>query len=129
MDIILKNIPPGTTYEHIRDFIEPAIKGSLLRKSGRIENISILVQKACKKYDLKYYGLVTIIPDAMAEQAIRKLNRKKINGRNINVVEYRIRRWHNDRRGRNYDKLSDTRFGDRRRNQLGEVEDSEHNFR
>lgn len=128
MNIILKNIPPGTKPNHIKDFIEPAIKGNLLRKSGRIENISILVQKASKKYELKYYGLVTIMPDAMAEQAIRKLNRKKINGKNINVVEYQIRRWHNDRRGRNHDKLSDTRFGDRRRHQLGELEESEHDF-
>lgn len=128
MNIILKNIPPNTKPKHIQGFIEPAIKGGLLRKGGRIESISILVQKGNRKHDLKYYGLVTIMPDAIAEQAIRKLNRKKINGKNINVFEYQIRRWHNDRRDRNHDKLSNNRFGDRRRHRLEEVDEHEDNF-
>jgi hypothetical protein len=126
MDIILKNIPANTRPQHIKDFIEPAIKGGLLRKGGHIEKISIQVQKGNNTHEHKYHGLVTIMPDAIAEQAIKKLNRKQINGKNINVHEYQIRRWHNDQRTSRdqIDKLGNKRLGDRRRHQLEEAENN-----
>lgn len=121
MIIILKNIPATTTNNDIEDFIKPAIKGGLLIKSGRIERISILVQKDGKTDKSECHGLVTITPDFVAIKAIKKLNRKRINGRNILVLEYRIRSWHNDPR-LNRDQLVEAtdnrRKGDRRRRYL-----------
>lgn len=98
MIIILKNIPADTGNKKIEDFIRPVIKGSLLSKSGRIESISNLVQKNIKTNKIEHHGLVRITPDSVAERAIKKLNRKRVNGRYINVHEYQIRLWQNDHR-------------------------------
>lgn len=121
MIIILKNIPATTTNNDIENFIKPTIKGGLLSRSGRIERISILTQKDGKTDKVECHGLVTISPDSAAIKAIKKLNRKRINGRNILVVEYRIRHWHNDPR-LNRDHLVEApdnrRKGDRRRRHL-----------
>jgi hypothetical protein len=124
--IILINIPADTQPKQIMDFIEPAIRGSLLKKGGRIENISILVQRGNHKYDYKYYGLVTIMPDAIAEQATKKLNRKRINGKNINVLEYKVRRSFNDRRfNRDHDGVGNRRLGSRRWQILEDIKEAE----
>lgn len=122
MIIILKNIPANTRNQDIEDFIRPALKGGLFSKSGQIESISILAQKDPKMHHIEYHGLVRIMPDAIAKRAIKKLNRKRINGKHVAVHEYQIRRWQNDPRIRNQnEELSNKRQSDRRRRHL-EVE-------
>lgn len=98
MIIILMYISASTSNQDIEDFISPAIKGGLLRKSGNIEKISILGLKNIQTNKIEYHGLVTIIPDAIANRAIIKLTKKQLNGRRVVVREYHIRRWQNDPR-------------------------------
>lgn len=118
--IILKNIPGHTEKQQIEDFISPAIKGGLLRKSGSIDKIAIQLQKDSVKHTVEYHALVTITPDSAAIKAIKKLNKKRINGRHILVAEYHIRTWHNDpriNREPNHE-VVEQRKGDRRRRNL-----------
>lgn len=92
MIIILVNLPDNTNKKEIEDFIRPAIKG------GHIGSIAIIVQKKPKTHEIKYHGLVRITPDSVAKRAVESLNKEQINGRHIDVHEYRARYWHNDPR-------------------------------
>ena len=120
MIIILKNIPGHTENHQVEDFVSPAIKGGLLRKSGAIDKIEIHVQKDTVRHTVEYHALVTITPDSVAIKAIEKLNKKRINGRHILVTEYHIRTWHNDPRINRepHEQAVDQRKGDRRRRNL-----------
>lgn len=125
MIIILKNIPANTEDEQIEDFIQPALNGGFLSKNGYIEDILILALNDRKTHRVEYYGLVRITPDSVAKRVIKKLNRKKISGKHINVSDYRIRHWQNDPRinRAKIDKLLDKRRGERRRGPWGDKED------
>jgi len=117
MIIILLNISASTGNQDIEDFIRPAIKGGLLRKSGYIEKISILALKDTLTDKIEHHGLVTIMPDSAAARAIKKLNKQRINGRRVLVREFRIRLWHNDPRISRRDQIQEfrnKRKGDRR---------------
>lgn len=117
MIVILRNISASTREQDIEDFIEPAIKGGLIRKSGHIEKISILVLKDTRTEKMEFHGLVTIVPDSAANRAIKKLNKKQLNGRRVLVREYQIRRWQNDSRVNRRDHIQeykDKRLSDRR---------------
>jgi len=123
MIIILKHIPANTLRKDIEDFVKPALKGGLLRKSGRIERISMLVQKVPGMSGFEHHALVEITPESIARKAIHKLNGKRLKNKNINVNEYQTRLWHNDPRI-NREPIEETlnkRKGDRRRRNL-EVE-------
>lgn len=98
MIIILLYIPANTRNQDIAGFIEPAIKGGLLRKSGEMEKISILALKNIITDKMEYHGLVTITPDAVANRVIKKLTKKHLNGRRVVLREFHIRNWHNDPR-------------------------------
>lgn len=121
MIVFLRNIPSTTRYDDIFRFVEPGLKGGLLRKSGRIERVQMLVIKDPKKESLEFHGLVRVEPDNVAMKMIAKLHRKPFLGRPIEVREYHHRSWHNDRRvyklPQNYVLLCE-RKGDRRRANL-----------
>ncbi len=117
MIIILMYIPANTGNQAIKDFIEPAIKGGLLRKSGEIEKISILALKNIITDKMEYHGLVTIMPDAVANRVIKKLSKKHLNGRRVVLREFQIRSWHNDPRISRKDltqRIRNKRHSDRR---------------
>ena len=115
MIIILKKIPFNTTEIQIENFLETAVKGGLLSKSGYIDNISFLAKKQIETDKIEYHGLVTILPDSIAKRAIKKLNGKMLNGKYIVIAEYKNRSWHNDQRVNPIIKIeSDRRKGDRR---------------
>ena len=120
MIVFLRRIPANTSTHEITSFIQPAIKGGLLARSGRIDNIKIVRIKDAERNTLEYHGLVRIEPDAAAARAIKTLNRKAINGKNIAVREYHTRNWHNDPRLKNQGnlKFADRRKGERRRRKL-----------
>lgn len=123
MIIILKHISASTTRKDIENFVKPAIKGRLLRKSGDIERVSMLVQKVPDMLSYEHHALITITPDSVAEKAIKKLNHTRLKNKVICVDEYQTRLWQNDRRTNRepVDKLVNRRKGDRRRRNL-EVE-------
>jgi hypothetical protein len=90
--IILINLPENTNKKDIEDFVRPAIE------DGHMGGIAIMVQRHPKTLEIKYHGLVRLTPDSVAKRAIKDLNDKQINGRHIDVHEYRTRYWYNDPR-------------------------------
>jgi hypothetical protein len=121
MIVFLRRIPANTRKQDIIDFIAPVLKGGLLQKPGRIEDIRTLVFKDNQTKTTEYHGLVTIDSDVAAKRVIKKLNRKAFKGKHIAVREYFYRSWHNDPRV-NMDEmnegLTNKRQGDRRRSKL-----------
>lgn len=114
MIIILANIPDDTGNQEIEDFIRLAVKDAF------IENISIMAQKNTRTHDLQFHGLVTITPDSVAKEVIKKLNGNKINGRHVDIHEYQARYWENDPRisEDQFKELNINRQGDRRSRHL-----------
>ena len=121
MIIILRRISENTEKHEIIDFLTPVLKGGLLKRSGHIESIKILILKDTLKNTIEYHGLVTIDSDAAANRAIKKLNRKSFKNRNITIREYFHRSWHNDPRVNMHEwneELDDKRKNNRRRARL-----------
>lgn len=125
MMIILKKISVKTKKQDIKDFVIPAIKGNWLSKSGQIKNVLILTQRNVRTRVIQYHVLVELIPDSIAERAIKRLNMTTLVGKYVAVSEYKVRNWHNDPRmnhsyASTYKRLKDKRIADRR-NQYEEV--------
>ena len=121
MIVFLRRIPADTNKVEIASFMEPALKGGLFGKQGHISDIKILALKDKQKNKIEYHGLVRVDPESAAERAIKRLNLKSINGKNIIVREYFMRNWHNDprlRRNHSDIKFPDRRKSDRRRHHL-----------
>ncbi len=117
MMLILKNIPAKTKKQDIKDFIEPAVQGGWLNKTGLIKSISILPLKNSRTRIIHYHGLIEILPDMVAERVIRKLNRKVMAGKFVSLSEYKKRSLRNDSRYRKnnlHDAPNDRRTFDRR---------------
>ncbi len=110
MIIILINLPDNTDKKQIEDFIRPAIK------DGHMGGIAIMVQRHPKTHEIKHHGLVRLTPDSVATRAIGDLNEKQINGRHVDVHEYKTRYWHNDPRimSTRGNQLHNMRKGERR---------------
>ncbi len=110
MIIILVNLPENTDKKDIEEFIRPAIK------NGHMGSIAIMVQKHPKTHEIKYHGLVRLTPDPVAQRAIEILKKEQINGKYVDVHEYRARYWHNDPRimSTRSAHLRNLRRGDRR---------------
>ena len=87
MIVFLRRIPANTRKQDIIDFIEPALKGGLLQKAGRIEDIKILVFEDTQTKIMEYHCLVTIDSEDVANRIIKKLNRKAFKGKHIPVRE------------------------------------------
>ena len=118
MIVILRRISENTEKQEIVDFLKPILKGGLLKRSGHIEQVKILILRDPKKNTIEYHGLVTIDSDAAAKRVIKKLNRKQFRNRNIIVREYFYRSWHNDPRVNMHEwneEFKNKRNGSRRR--------------
>ncbi|MGR9115712.1 MAG: hypothetical protein ACU85E_08095 [Gammaproteobacteria bacterium] len=124
MHIILVRIPAETTKNDIIHFFEPVLKKGFFVRKGIIEHIEIKIIHDSSLNAMEFHGLVKIKPDVVALKAIKKLNRKVINGKHIAVREYHFRNWQNDPRLKPLPtnlKFRDRRKEDRRRNHLHEV--------
>lgn len=131
MIIFIRRIPANTRKQDIIDFIEPALKGGLLKKSGHIETIKILIFRDTHTKILEYHCLVTIEPEVVANRVIKKLNRKAFKGKHIAVREYFHRSWHNDPRVNMHEwneELKNKRQADRRRPRLEVIPDLSNKF-
>lgn len=115
MILILKRISPTTLVTDIEQFFMPAVKGGLLARSGRIESIKIHLLKPPSGDRIEFNALVEVEPDAVARRVMQQLNRKPLNGKHINIVEFQYRNRDNDRRMSRYQNLLDRRRNDRRR--------------
>lgn len=115
MILILKRIHPITLVPDIEGFFRPYLKGGLLQRSGRIVSIKVHLLRPPGSEKLEFNALVDVEPDAAGRRLLKRLNRKPLNGKYINIEEFRFRSRHNDRRVNRYQKLQDRRQGDRRR--------------
>lgn len=115
MFLILKRISPTTLVADIEQFFLPHVKGGVLKRSGSIESIKIHLLKPPSSDKLEFNALVEVQPDDVARRVMRQLNRKPLNGKHINIMEYHFRNRHNDRRVSRYQNLLDRRRNDRRR--------------
>jgi len=139
MLILLRRIPQNTNEQDIIDFLEPALKGGLFKKTGHIESIQILVLKDTQRKTIEFHGLVSIDSEAAANRVIKDLNKTTFKNKPILVREYFHRSWHNDPRinMRQWnEELVDKRKSSRRRPRLEAVtkesltfSDSEENLR
>lgn len=118
MILILKRINPTTVVQDIESFIKPALKGGLFVKQGNLEKINIQMLQAANHDKPEFHALVRIEPDAAGQRVIKQLNRKPLNGKPINVLEYFLRFRENDRRNKQLNKHDDRRRQDRRRSDL-----------
>ncbi|MCD2449288.1 RNA-binding protein [Methylicorpusculum oleiharenae] len=116
MLVLLKRIPSDTSKYEISSFFGSALKGGFFAKRGYIHDIKIMmIKKNHKNTAFEFYGLVRVEPEPVGQRAIKQLNGKQINGKNIAVIEFYSRNWHNDPRlRRNHINLP---FQDRRRNE------------
>ncbi len=115
MILILKRIAHSTLVADIEHFITPALKGGLFARIGRLESVTIQRVKEAKNQKAEFYALVSVKPDVVGKRVIKLLNRKALNGKPINIDEYRFRHRDNDRRISRYRKLEDRRRQERRR--------------
>ncbi len=118
MIIFLRRINASTNKSQIIGFIEPNLNGGFFHKSGKIQNVKIMILKDAQNNNLEYHGLVTINSDAVAKRIIKKLNRKVLNGKAIMVREFQFRSWQNDPRINMHElneEIFDKRKGSRRR--------------
>lgn len=124
MKIFLKNIPENTNRKQINSFLDQSY--GLFRQRGHIANITFLFQQGNHRFDHKFHALVTITPESIAEKSIKSLNRKQLNGKYINVLEYKPRLCLNDKRcNRGDDQVNCKRLCCRRQNKLIVLENCE----
>lgn len=124
MLVLFRNIPLNTQKLDLELYIAPALKcglADIFQRQGNVLEINIVRLQDQDLNTLEAHGLVRIEPDKAALRVIRRLNRKSINGRRINVRKYLNRSWHNDLRvkvGNLPSELKNRRKQDRRRKNL-----------
>lgn len=119
MIIILKRVSAKTKKHDVVDFLYPEVKGSWFSKRGKIQSILVLTQRNTQTRAVQHHILADIVPDAVAERVIKKLNRKMMIGTYIAVCEYKVRNWHNDPRcnhdyAKAFKRINDKRIAERR---------------
>lgn len=102
MLVFFRNIPPSTQKSDLVGAIKPVMKKrfffDFFHRPGAIVNVMLLDLLDKKQNKVNVHGVVTILPDDVADLVIKQLDRKVINGRRITVREYHIRSPQNDPR-------------------------------
>lgn len=125
MLIFLARIQPNTSKRDIVDFISPVLKGGLFAPKGVLKNIEIMVLRDSRTNVIENHAIVQVEPDKAALRVVNKLNRKKLNGKPINVRQYHIQNRENDPRLKNRypaPKFKEKRLSERRRDSLERLE-------
>ncbi len=124
MNIFLRRIPANTRHIEISEFVAPALKTGIFRKSGRIVDVEILSLQDTRLGTIEYHGLVTLDSDLTVQRVIKGLQNRRFNGRMVAVRPYFHRSWYNDPR-QTQDTVSsgiiEKRKGDRRRGRYLQV--------
>lgn len=123
MNIFLRRIPANTRHIEISEFVAPALKSGLFRKSGRIVDIEILALQDTRIGTIEYHGLVTLDSELSVQRVVKNLKNKRFNGRMVVVRPYYHRSWYNDpRQSQNAPSdITEKRKGDRRRGKYLQV--------
>jgi len=118
MFLIIKNIPSTINKYDLEKLIKPSLEGRFWQKSGSLKSVKI-IEVSYDDKPLEYHGVAFVTPDDVAMRVINSLNGKTAFGVLLNVHEYEVRNWQNDRRQRNElpakGLKSDKRKRDRRR--------------
>lgn len=126
MILFLRKIPANSKLGEIVDFVTPALKGGLFRRSGKILKVQILAQHDTLLNVHEFHGLVTVEPDSAGFRAIKLLKGRRFKDKLIIVRQYVHRNWHNDPRQIHKQSSFDVekRHADRRRGKyLEEIKD------
>jgi hypothetical protein len=118
MNIFLRRIPANTKHVEISEFVATALKSGFFRKSGRIINVEILALQDTRIGTIEYHGLVTLDSETAAQNAVKVLKNRRLNGRMVVVRPYYHRSWYNDPRQQQNpvnESFLEKRKGDRRR--------------
>ncbi|MGB4498615.1 MAG: RNA-binding protein [Methylococcaceae bacterium] len=124
MLVFFRNIPPTTQKSDLVGVIKPVIKRrfffDFFHRPGAIVNVMLLDLLDKKQNKVNVHGVVTILPDDVADLVIKQLDRKVINGRRITVRQYYIREEHNDPRKQTKPSqdVIDKRQGERRQHEI-----------
>lgn len=124
MNIFLRRIPANTKHIEISEFIAPALNKGFFRKPGQIIDVQILALQDIRVGTIEYHGLVTLDSESTAQNAIRILRNRRLNGRLVVVRPYYHRSWYNDpRQERNPAGIDfvEKRRNDRRRGQYLQI--------
>lgn len=118
MILFIRRIPKGTLPSELREWVMPALQGSLFAKSALVEKVEILAIQDQEKGSIEFHGLIHIDSEQAGLRAIKRLRGQRIKGMPVQVREYQQRDWHRDRRLQQTtvsDNIVQQRRGDRRR--------------
>lgn len=120
MNIFIRRIPANTRHIEISDFVAPALNRGFFRKSGQVIDVQILALQDVRLGTIEYHGLVTLDSEHTAQNAVKILKNRRLNGRLVMVRPYYHRSWSNDPREKRESpsiEFIEKRKGDRRRGQ------------
>jgi hypothetical protein len=125
MLVFFRNVPPTTQKSDLVGAIKPVMKKrfffDFFHRPGAIVNVMLLDLLDKRQNKVNVHGVVTILPDDVADLVIKQLDRKVINGRRITVRQYYIRNERNDpRRNTKYvpKDIADKRERERRQHEI-----------
>lgn len=118
MIVILKRVGEAARVPDIKHFLNPALQGGIFKKAGKIGSVKIQMHRQKTSRKVEYHALVSIDPDVVGQRVVKLLNRKLFKGKPINVTEYSLRHFSNDRRQSRYQSLNNRRLTDRRRKHM-----------
>ena len=98
MILFIRKIPNDTRYSDIVSFVEPALKGGILRRSGHIVHIEIIGYRDHRLHTSEFHALVEIEPDSVGLRAVGLLKGRRLHHHLVVIRQYFERNWHNDRR-------------------------------
>lgn len=115
MLVFIRLLPESVTQSDLRKFVSRAMRSywsSLFFPSSRIRSTEIRKCSNSTNHSVEYHGIVDIEPAKAAVKAIRKLNRRSLKGKEVEVRKYYQRSALRDRR---IDDAEDIPTGERRR--------------
>lgn len=98
MLVILKYIPQNIETETVEKFIEPLLKGKFWQKNGSLNSLRVIEITDLKNTFTEHHFIATISPDEVGTRIINKLDGQKTFGVVLDVKEYIVRNWRNERR-------------------------------
>lgn len=97
MFLIIKNIPSTINKYDVEKLIKPSLEGQFWQKSGSLKSVKI-IEVSYDDKPLEYHCVAFVTPDDVAMRVIKSLNGKTAFGMVLQVHEYQVRNWQNDKR-------------------------------
>ncbi len=125
MLVFIREIPESVSRQDLRHFVSEGLRSPwrrLLGHNGEIRALEILRILDEEAGTIEFHGLVDIESAKDAQRVIRRLNGRRLLGRNVEVRQYHVRSPQRDRRGQPHAEgellVPDRRVRDRRRSHL-----------